>query len=223
VPEQNASLPAPIALFGGTFDPVHLGHLQVACEVQSQLAIDDFRLLPAGDPPHRSTTFATAAHRLAMLELAVEAFPQLRIDRRELERSGPSWTVLTLQSLAHQYPGRPLLLVIGQDSANSFDQWHRWREILGMAHLVVMTRPGEEPMYSKGLQAELAARRAGSGRALYRQPAGLVWPLSVSPLDISSTAVRERIAAGLPLDGYLLPAVADYVRQHGLYAAPAAL
>lgn len=212
-----------IGVFGGTFDPVHLGHLHAARTVQRRLGIEDFRFVPAGDPPHRGATFAAARHRLAMLRLALREWPEASIDERELHRPGPSWMVETLESLRRDHPDRPLLLIIGQDSANSLDRWHRWRELFDLAHLVVMTRPGQAPAYAPELGAIMQARRSGQSRELRRSAAGRVLPLEVSPLDLSSTAVR-RAVAGHGATGDMLPgSVARYIREHGLYRAGAAL
>lgn len=208
---------APVGLFGGTFDPVHRGHLQVAEEVRSILGLEDFRMLPAGDPPHRQETHASARDRLAMLELALADHPRLAIDRRELERAGPSWMVVTLESLRREQAERPQLLILGQDSANSLDRWHRWRELIGLAHLVVMTRPGQRPGYAAELEAWLAGREVRRAAELFDTPAGRLLYLDVTPLDISSTQVRRRAARGEPLDELVPEAVAAYIRRNGLY------
>jgi nicotinate-nucleotide adenylyltransferase len=212
-------LNVPVGLFGGTFDPVHRGHLQVAEEVRSVLELDDFRMLPAADPPHRRGTHASAGHRLAMLELALADHPHLTIDRRELDREGPSWMVVTLESLRREQAERPLLLVLGQDSANSLDRWHRWRELIRLAHLVIMTRPGQSPGYSAVLAESLAGREVRRRAELFSAPAGRVLHLEVTPLHISSTQVRTRAGEGRSLTDLVPDAVAAYIERHGLYGA----
>jgi nicotinate-nucleotide adenylyltransferase len=208
-----------IALLGGSFDPVHLGHLQVARDAQQALATADFRMLPAGQPPHRDSTQATALQRLEMLRLALAEHPGIGIDRREIDRPGPSWMVDTLADLRREHPLAPLCLVLGQDAANQLDSWHQWRRLPGLAHLVVMTRAGESAGYSAKLAAELGPRQVAQVNALLDLPAGRVLPVPVTAIDISSTAVRQRIASGASLQDWLAPAVEDYIRRHGLYGA----
>jgi len=209
---------APIGIFGGTFDPVHYGHLRVADEVRCRLSIGDFRLVPAGEPPHRQRTHAGPAHRLAMLELAIREFPGLRLDTRELDRPGPSYMVDTLASLRAENPDSPLLLIIGQDSANQLDRWHRWREILRLAHLVVISRPGRDSRYEGELGEMLNARLTDDAERLMNQPAGLVLPVRVRAINLSSTAVRQFIAEGKDTRHCLPDAVAAYIARHSLYA-----
>jgi len=127
-----------IGIFGGTFDPVHFGHLRAAVEAREKLGLDDFRLLPAGEPPHRGKTSASAVQRLDMLRLAIAGCPGLQVDDREIRRAGSSFMVDTLEDLRRESPASPLLLLIGQDAANGLDRWHRWPALFDLAHLVVM-------------------------------------------------------------------------------------
>lgn len=214
----QAGLISPIGIFGGTFDPVHNGHLQVADEVRRGLAIEDFRLLPAGEPPHRPQTYAGPAHRLAMLELAVREYPGLRLDTREMERPGPSFMVDTLASLREEYPETPLLMVIGQDSASQLHTWHRWRDIPGYTHIVVINRPGRHGQYQGSLRDELEARMTEDVGKLMDRPAGLVLRFRVTAMDLSSTQVRELIATGGDTTACLPAPVAAYIARKGLYA-----
>ena len=124
-----AAMVAPLGIFGGTFDPIHLGHLELAREVRDALELAAVRLIPAGDPPHRAAPVATAIHRLAMVELAIEDLPGLEVDRREIDRPGRSYTVLTLESLRAEDSARPLALIVGADAFAGFPDWYRWREI----------------------------------------------------------------------------------------------
>lgn len=206
------------AIFGGTFDPVHYGHLRAAIEVADKLQVDDFRLLPAGRPPHRNTTWADPEHRLAMLKLALEDHPDLRVDDREIRRPGTSYMVDTLMSIREEVGDRPILLAVGQDAANALDKWHRWRELFDLAHLVVMTRPKNHPRYRPELAAVVKPRRVRSNRrALLDAPAGRVRHMEITRLAISSTDIRNQLAAGRN-PHFLLPvAVLDYIRHHGLY------
>ncbi len=205
------------AVFGGTFDPVHRGHLGAAAAVRDALAIEDFRFLPAGDPPHRQRTLAAPEQRLRMLELALEGRPGFAIDRREIDRQGPSYMVDTLASLREEYPDDALLLVLGQDALNGLDRWHEWRRLPGLAHLVVMTRPGERPDYSAALDKELAPRQVDDPERLGQATAGSVLSLAVTPLAISSTAIREGVDDPAELRRLVPEAVAGFIEREGLY------
>lgn len=206
-----------VAVFGGTFDPVHYGHLRAAAEVAEKLKVGDFRLLPAGQPPHRDYTGADAYHRLAMLELALAPYPDLTVDEREVRRSGPSYMVETLASIRDEVGDAPIMLCLGQDAANSLDSWHRWQRIFDLAHLVVMKRPRSRPRYRDPVARQLRRRRARETSILMNEACGRVRYLEVTQLAISSTDIRRQLAAGGD-PRFLLPAtVLAYIRKHGLY------
>ena len=206
-----------IAVLGGTFDPVHYGHLRTAFEVREHLEFNDFRFMPAGRPPHRNYPVTDAGHRLAMLRLAIQGEPGVSIDERELRREGPSYMTDTLQALRSDEGGVPLVLVIGQDSANTLDNWYKWQRIFPLAHLVIMSRPGDEEDYSAALQSELEGRWVESVSGLSSRTAGCVMKLEVTRLAISSSEIREMLRCGKS-PRYLLPdPVLDYIREQGLY------
>jgi nicotinate-nucleotide adenylyltransferase len=210
---------APIGIFGGTFDPVHYGHLRAALEALERLQLADFRLLPAGTPPHRVNTFASAEHRLAMLNLARSAYADLQVDEREVRREGYSYMVDTLSEIREEEGPAPLLLLIGQDAANGLDQWHEWRRLFELAHIVVMRRPESKFVYSGVLFEEFQPRMVEDPELLNNTSAGLVLQLAVTQLAISSTNIRRLVAAGKS-PRFLLPdSVIAYVRKHGLYDA----
>jgi nicotinate-nucleotide adenylyltransferase len=216
---------APVGLLGGTFDPVHYGHLRLADELQRTLDVTDMRLVPAGDPPHRGAPHANAAHRVAMLELARAEFPQLAIDTREIDRNGKSYTVLTLASLRAQSATRPLLWIVGADAFLGLAAWHRWRELFGLAHLVVVGRPGVEleRALPPRLVPEWRARVTRDRGALRAAPAGAIYRQDVTPQPISASAIRAALARGpqgLAAVRGLLPAgVLSYIARNGLYGA----
>ena len=213
-------------IFGGTFDPVHYGHLRAAAEVREALDLAELRLVPARDPPHRDTPSASAAHRLAMLELALAEFPQLAVDTREIDRIGKSYTVDTLRELRSEDLDRPLVLVVGVDAFGGLPQWHRWRELPMLAQIAVMTRPGTE--VADVLQGPLAAlwkERYREDRVrLETEPAGAIFAVSVTPHPISATAIRAALAqdrTGIAQVRGLLPvAVLTYIDHHQLYRPP---
>ena len=153
-----------LGILGGTFDPVHWGHVELAREVRAALGLSAVRFVPAGDPPHRAAPVATAAHRLEMVELAIEGFEGLEVDAREIARSGRSYTVLTLEDLRAEAPERPLALIVGADAFAGLPTWHRWTELFALAHLVVVARPGhmlDPAKLAPPLAAEWDARLAG--------------------------------------------------------------
>jgi len=206
-----------IGVFGGTFDPVHFGHLRAAIEAREKLGLKDFRMLPAGTPPHRSDTFAAAEHRLAMLKLALSYQNDLTLDGREVSRGGASYMVDTLAELHLDAPGARLLLMIGQDAANSLDQWHDWRTLFELSHVVILRRPESKHVYSAALLEQVESRTVMDPGQLISAPSGLVMPLEVTQLAISSTDIRRRIRLGMS-PRYLLPeTVIAYIREHGLY------
>jgi len=206
-----------VAIFGGTFDPVHHGHLRAAAEVSEWLKVTDFRLVPAGTPPHRQQTKASAFHRLAMLELALSPYQDLTVDDREVRREGRSYMVDTLRSVRKEVGDVPVFLCVGQDAANQLNTWQEWEQLFDLAHLVVMTRPDAKSNYPAELNAFMAARRVDRTRDLVTTPAGGVRHVEVTQLAISSTNIRNQIAEGHS-PRFLLPAtVLTYIEKHGLY------
>jgi nicotinate-nucleotide adenylyltransferase len=207
-----------IGIFGGTFDPVHYGHLRAALEAMERLHLQDFRLLPAGTPPHRANTFASADHRLAMLKLALSRYPELQVDDREVRREGSSYMVDTLSEIRREAGEAPILMMIGQDAANVLDQWYDWHKLFDLAHLVIMRRPESKHIYSGALFGQVQPRMVNDPDQLRKTPAGLILPLEVTQLAISSTEIRRQIHAGLS-PRFLLPdSVIEYILEHGLYS-----
>ena len=204
-----------LGIFGGTFDPIHFGHLRPAVEVRAALALDEVRLVPARISPLRGEPGASVADRLAMVRAAVAGEPDLAVDARELDRDGPSYTVDTLEALAAEYPDARLYLVVGGDAFAAFDRWHRWQRILQIAHLVVARRPGVEPTSPAPLRDALV----DSPQELDASAAGGIWIQPVTQLDISATAIRNLAAERGDLR-YLMPAAARrYLEEHRLYDA----
>ena len=203
----------PLGIFGGTFDPVHLGHLSVAWEA-AELLDAEVRLLPASVPPHRPPPVASAAQRMAMLRAALQGQSRLTLDTRELARSGPSYTIDTLIELRVEQGERPLVLLIGADAFAGLPSWHRWCELFEVAHIGVLSRPGVSASLPDELEREVASRRITETSVLRGLPAGKVIDLAVTPLEISATRIRELLAEGRD-PRYLLPA--------GLFDDPASL
>lgn len=207
-----------IGILGGTFDPIHYGHLRPALEVLHALGLSEIRLIPAANPPHRLPPVAGAAQRLKMVELAVAGVPGLRVDDREIGRGGPSYTVPTLESLRAELGDVPLCLLMGTDAFAGIETWHEWRRLPGLAHLVVMVRPGWPFPAAARLPAWARGRVCRAARELAQSSAGRIYHQAVTPQDISATRIRELIARGEPVEGQLPPAVRDYIRANRLYS-----
>jgi nicotinate-nucleotide adenylyltransferase len=203
----------PLAVFGGTFDPIHIGHLTVAWEA-AELLDAEVRLMPANVPPHRSSPLASPAERVAMLQAALAGQSRLVLDARELERDGPSYTIDTLCELRAEQGERPLVLLLGADAFAGLPSWNRWRELFDFAHIGVLSRPGVEAARPAVLAEEVATRRVDDVVALRTEPCGKLVELAVTPLEVSATRIRELLAVGRD-PRYLLPA--------GLFDDPALL
>ncbi len=192
-----------IGLFGGTFDPVHLAHLALAREALAALQLDEVRWIPAGQPWQKARALTPAVHREAMVRLAVAGEPRFTVDRIELERSGPSYTLDTVRALQDREPGATWFLIVGADQHAGLHTWHGWQELLDRVVLAVAARPGGRP--------PVAA-------AVLQHPHHSV-PLPM--MEISSTEIRRRVAAGEDIDRLVPPAVASYIDREGLYRLPA--
>ncbi|MBS3962960.1 MAG: nicotinate-nucleotide adenylyltransferase [Methylomonas sp.] len=203
-----------IGVYGGTFNPVHFGHLRTALEVREQFGLDELRLIPCRLPPHRCQPSVSAADRLAMLQLACADIDGFVVDGRELAREGPSYTVDTLVSLRQEYPQTPLLLFMGQDAFEGLMRWHRWQHLFDHAHVVVMTRPGYQCL---ALPTFLQVRLTQEPSALNVHNAGKLFFTTVTALAISATAIRAMIAEQRNPKFLLPDAVIAYIHQHRLY------
>lgn len=208
---------ATIGIFGGTFDPVHFGHLRPVLEVLEELDFAEIRLIPCHIPPHRAQPQLGSDRRLELLETAVADVPRLKVDDRELRRDGPSYSVDTLASLRREFPDTPLCLIVGMDSFLGLPSWHRWRELVDYAHLVVLDRPGSVMPETGELADWLAERRINTPQRLGTTAAGAVYFHPVTQLDISATKIRQLIADGRE-PRFLMPeAVWRRIEAEGLY------
>lgn len=214
---------APIGILGGTFDPIHFGHLRLAQEVGQTLKLDQVRFIPSGTPPHRVSPAGPAADRLEMVRLAVAGNPLFIVDDREIGREGPGYTVDTLAGLRRELGAmRPICLLLGADAFLDLATWHRWRELFKLAHIVVAHRPGfpvdtwQERM-PQPLAKEYAARFMPQPLAVHLAPCGGVAVTPIAALDISATMIRDAVHAGAS-PRYLLPdSVLDYIQKKALY------
>lgn len=207
----------PIGVFGGTFDPIHYGHLRSAFEMLQALTLEEVRFIPCGDPPHRGETFASAELRCDMVRAAISGQAGFVVDDRELAREGPSFTVDTLTSLRQELGQRPLALIVGMDAYLGLTRWHRWSDILGLAHIVVAHRPGWRAPDIGPLGELLSARGTHRIEDLHENAHGFVHIHAVTQLEISSTEIRELVEAGRD-PRFLMPdAVRDVIESSGCY------
>ncbi|MCG7201011.1 nicotinate-nucleotide adenylyltransferase [Marinobacter pelagius] len=207
-------------IYGGTFDPIHHGHLRLAVELCDRLEVARVSLVPCHIPPHRGDTGASASQRLKLMELAVRGEPRLHIDDRELRRAGASYTADTLRQLREELgPDHPLVMVVGTDAFAGFDRWREWERIPELGHIVVVRRPGPALDPGSAPAMLLASRGVEEAASLRHSPAGCVLELDPPLLDISATGIRDRIADGRS-PRYLIPdSVWDEIRRQGLYGA----
>lgn len=209
------------AFYGGTFDPVHNGHIAIALAARDALGTT-VRMMPAADPPHRAAPGASADHRAAMLDLATHGYAGLRVDRRELQRDTPSYTIDTLRELREKYgESAPLVFLIGADSLHGLATWKEPEALLAGAHWVVAERPGSA--LDEYLPPEVAGLIGGrwtlNAAALLERPGGQVLRLRQPLQSESATQIRRRIAAGETWHHLLPLAVSRYIVEHGLYGA----
>lgn len=213
----------PIGVFGGTFDPVHFGHLRLAEEACEKLGLAGVIWSPAGLTRHRSQPQTDARHRVAMVELAIAGNDDFRLDKFEADSGEPSYTVNLLEHLRAEYDA-PLVLLLGADAFLGLPTWHRWEELFELAHIAIFTRPGHElsidvmsPLLGKQFAKRAAVDPARLNAEVDDKDAGVIVPSLLTPLDISATAIRAQLAHG-GSPRYLLPeAVLDYIQTHNLY------
>jgi nicotinate-nucleotide adenylyltransferase len=213
----------PIGIFGGTFDPIHFGHLRLAEEMAEGLGLSQVRFIPAGQPPHRGAPRTAASHRLEMARRAIAGNPRFAVDAREVQRPDPSYTVDTLTALrAELGDEQPLWLLLGADAFLGLPSWHEWQRLFELANIAVAARPGAQLLQtdrmSDELKHEVSQRQQAAGSVA--SPAGSVLLQQMTPLDISATVIRDTLARHGSAR-YLLPdTVLDYIHEHQLYTHP---
>lgn len=210
------------ALYGGTFDPVHYGHLRSVEALALLVGLHKVTLLPNNVPPHRPQPEASPAQRVAMVRLAIAGNPLFELDLREMQRETPSYTLDTLKELRHERGSRqPLAFIIGQDSLLTLHKWHGWQDLLSLCHLLVCQRPGyasrmDTPVLQHWLEQHLTANAAD----LHQQPAGKIFLAATPMIDISATEIRQRHHQGKSDADLLPPAVSEFIQREGLYRNP---
>jgi len=209
-----------IGILGGTFDPIHYGHLRPALEIYEALGLDEVRFIPSAEPPHRDRPQASALQRLMLVRAAIQGQPGFVLDDRELHRSGPSYMVDTLHSLREELGAQtPLGLILGLDAFLGLEGWYRWQSLFDYAHLIVTHRPGWSlrDLHPDSILAGEIKPRYGEPAQLARQPAGRIHFQAVTQLDISASGIRQELAAGRDIR-YLLPdTVYELIKTQHIY------
>jgi len=207
-----------IGILGGTFNPVHIGHLRGAIGALEQLKLREVRLLPASEPPLKAVPMVSAEHRAAMLELAIAGVSGVSVDRRELNRRGPSYTVDSLAALRGELgPDCPIIFIVGADSLTTLHRWHAWSSLFEWANMAVMARPDNPGSAIDPEVATLIRARTVACEDLLSYPSGALSYLSEPPPSVSSTHLRQALACGKNVQFLLPPAVIEYIKQHDLY------
>ena len=216
----KARMPA-IGILGGTFNPIHFGHLRMAQELADALNLDTVRFIPAANPPHKDAPDISAEQRAAMVKLAIANNQSFVFDDRELHRAGASYTLDTLLNLREEFGNETsITLFMGSDAFTKFNTWHRWQEIINLCHIALVQRPqlrGNEHKLSKTLETFLHNHYSENGDDLHQQAAGFITMRQITALDISSTAIRDALRDGNSVR-YLMPDnVIEYIQKHKLY------
>lgn len=206
-----------IGIYGGTFDPIHFGHLRSALDVAEQLGLSKVLMIPSAQPPHRETPVVSVEHRWQMLQLALEGQQLMVADDREIQRKGPSYTYDTLTELRQEYNGEALCLIQGGDVFQKLHTWHRWQELLDLTHIVVMRRAGENVLWDALVEKRYSQCLTNDKTELESKAAGKIIELDVVPLSISATQIRDKILMNKEIK-YLLPdKVLAHIDKHKLY------
>ncbi|WP_342147023.1 nicotinate-nucleotide adenylyltransferase [Rickettsiella endosymbiont of Aleochara curtula] len=206
-----------IGIFGGSFDPIHYGHLHVALTLYQQLRLNEVRFIPCKNSVSDKKIVASGQQRLTMLQLALQPYSYFSIDQRELRRATPSYMIETLASLRLELGNTPLGLILGYDNLATLDRWQQWTSLIDYAHLLIVPRPDQAKSYPKEIHAFVESYQTLNPLLLSQQPAGLLFMTDVKALPISATYIRQTIASGNYPVGLLPPAVLDYILEQKLY------
>jgi len=214
-------LKAPIGIYGGTFDPIHYGHLRTNLELCEVLGLNHVRFIPAFLPPHRNNPATEVEHRLAMVAQAIESEPLFVLDDREIKRGGPSYMVDTLKSMRQDFPENPLCLLMGMDAFNGIESWFHWQELLDYAHIVVSQRPDTDfdalELWSESLHAFYQKHKSNS-QSIHHSLAGTIQLESVTQLSISATDIRKRLKNKQSIRFLVPEPVINLIQCYNLYS-----
>lgn len=207
-----------IAIFGGTFDPVHKGHLLASSRIQSAFQFDTYSFLPCNIPVLKPAAAVSKEHRIRMLQLALNEYPQFHLDLRELQRNSPSYMVDTLKSFRTEAEQASITLILGYDAFLSLPQWHQWEKIISLANLLVINRKGyTQKILVKPLKTFLAQHQSHNPKDLLNHPSGVLYQFDAGDYDISSISIREQLKKGEAIDSSIPQSVYEYIKEQGLY------
>jgi len=214
---MNKSNQTAIGFLGGTFDPIHFGHLRPALEIQQALDLQALYLMPNYIAPHKSKSLASAQQRIDMVQLAIQDTPTLQLTTQELLRPSRSYTIDTLKLLRQQYPETPLCFIMGMDSLIQFDSWYRYQEILSYCHLVVSHRPGWEPQFNSVISELLRKHQISDPTQLHQFLSGHIYFQSTTQLAISSSEIRDLLATNKSINFLTPQPVCAYIKEQRCY------
>ncbi len=206
-----------IAIFGGTFDPIHLGHINMARQCVEQCQLNTLYFMPCAIPAHKARPRISDEHRINMLKLAIDDNPHFAIDYRELNRDGASYSLLSLKELRTENPTAPIMFLIGMDSFNSLDKWFRWQEIVKLCHIVVYQRPGQHCQVTGELATYKAHALTQQLSQLQQAPAGKLFFLNGLQVNTASSEIRKKLSLNEGIAELLPTPVSQYIAQHQLY------
>lgn len=207
----------PIGLYGGTFDPPHWGHFRLALAVKAHCDLAEVAFIPCQQPVHKASTKASASQRLAMLEIECQAHPGLRVDECEIKRDSPSYTIQTLKDKRTLHPETPLCLLLGYDAFLSLPSWRDWQHLLSYAHLIIVHRPGHAFELTQPLERWYQRHRVEEVEALHQTLAGGCYRFDALSMDIDSSTIRARLAAGKSAEGLVPLPILNYIKTNKIY------
>jgi len=210
-------MPRIIGVFGGTFDPVHNGHVLTISELLEKLPFEKILVIPNFQPPHRDSSQVAYKHRYEMASMAFKDIPKTKVDSREFLREGPSYAIETVKEVLSEEEGARVVMIIGSDSFVEIHSWYKWKELINLVDFVIMKRPGI-PL-SKNKKAKDLVSVEGFKKDLFEDEKLNIFEIEVTPFKISSSSIREKIAKGKKIDHLVNTLVEEYIKEHGLYGA----
>ena len=208
-------MPRIIGVFGGTFDPVHNGHVLTISELLEKLPFEKILVIPNLQPPHRESSQVSYKHRYEMASLAFKDIPKTEVDSREYLREGPSYAIKTVKEVMSEEEGARVVMIVGSDSFVDIHSWYKWKELINMVDFVILKRP-DRPL-SKNKKAQNLVSSEWFKKDLFEDGQLNIFEIEVTPLKISSSSIRENIAKGKKIDHLVNTLVEEYIKEHGLY------